>query len=152
MSEEKEFNVAPVKEQIVVITTDAPPEHIYKRAQELFGDRVNFEKGTVFTYGYTIHIFDKSKMNVPLYHHETKHCFQQAKYESPDAWWERYFTDVEFRKQQEFEAYERQIKSIKKHIKDRNRQVIYIHYIQKDFASSMYGNMVTLEESRRLLK
>lgn len=138
------------KEQLVVVTSEFPPAHIYERARKEFGEKVDFEKGTVFTYGWKIHIFDKSRMDTPLFHHESVHCRQQAKFASPDEWWEKYFTDKEFRKEQEVEAYTRQVRAIKKHVKDKNKKVMYVHYICKDISSSMYGNLMTLDEARKL--
>lgn len=135
----------------IVITSDAPPSHIYQRAKETFGEKVNFEKGTVFTYGNKIHIFNKDHLanDIPLFHHESVHCRQQMKM-GADEWWEKYFTDKDFRLSQELEAYTRQVKSIKKNIKDRNRRAMYLNAIAKDLSGSMYGNIISLEEVRKI--
>lgn len=132
------------------VTSERPPEHIYQKAREIFGDKVNFENGTVFTYGNKIHIYDKSRLDTPLFHHEAVHVRQQTKM-GVEMWWSKYFLDKEFRLSQELEAYTRQVKSIKKHIKDRNRRAMYIHQICKDISSSMYGNMISLDEARKIL-
>lgn len=138
------------QEQTIRVTSEFPPQHIYDRAKELFGDEVDFEKGTIFTYGWTIHIFHKDRLDTHLFHHESVHCRQQAKFASPDEWWEKYFTDKQFRKQQEIEAYTRQVRAIKKYVKDKNKRVMYIHYICKDISSSLYGNMMSLEEAQKM--
>lgn len=135
----------------IVITSDAPPKHIYERARELFGEKVNFENGTVFTYGNKIHIFNKQHIaeDIPLFHHESVHCRQQIKM-GAEEWWEKYFTDKEFRLSQELEAYTRQVRSIKKNVKDRNKRAMYINAIAKDLSGAMYGNIISLEEVRKI--
>ena len=62
-------------------TSNIPPP-VYERAKELWG--VDFDKGTVFTYGDTVH--SKSPLSADLLAHELVHVRQQTLI-GRDEWW-----------------------------------------------------------------
>ena len=68
------------------------------------------EKGTVFTYGDTIYNPSDAKFPVHLLVHEGTHEKQQGS--NPKEWWDKYLVDLEFRFEQELEAYSAQYKFI----------------------------------------
>jgi hypothetical protein len=112
-----------------------PPDGIYERAREIFG--VDFNKGVVFTVGDTIH--SKDPIPAHLYEHEKIHVFQQLGYTGgTEAWWEKYFEDVDFRYSQEVEAYKAQYRYFCTIYKDRNKRAVFLHQILGHL-KTMYG-------------
>jgi hypothetical protein len=82
-------------------------------------------------------------VNIPddIIAHEKIHEKQQAAIEGgPAEWWRRFFDDVEFRVQQEVEAYAGQYQYICKHIKDRNRRNDHLVEMAAMLSGPMYGN------------
>ena len=124
-----------------------PPNGVYERAVEMFG--VSFEEGVAFTYGDTIH--SKNEPYADLVAHEEVHERQQLRI-TPELWWDRFFTSVEFRLDQELEAYRVQFKFIKKHVKDRNRQAKHLDFFAKSLSGTMYGNMISYREASKLIR
>lgn len=96
----------------------------------------------VFTYGDTLYIQDNKEEDiVPHLHiHEETHVMQQGN--NPEDWWDRYLTDVEFRLQQEIEAYGRQYAYVKSHTRGdtTHKQVLFM--LAGDLSSPMYGNLL----------
>lgn len=125
-------------------STEPPP--IYERAHALWG--VTMASDVVFTYGDTCHCKDGI---IPdwLEAHESVHSRQQV---DPEAWWELYFNDPDFRLSQELEAYQVQYQWILKRIKDRNSQFRWLNKFATDLASPMYGNIITKAEALKLIK
>jgi len=123
---------------------EKPP--IYERCHKQFG--VNWKEGVIFTYGDTIHC--KYKIPKQKIAHEKVHIRQQLAY-GVEEWWNRYFTDEDFRLEQEIEAYKEEIKWIRKNIKGLFDMRKRIGKIVKDLSSSMYGNITTKEEVIKLL-
>lgn len=135
----------------VVINLTPPPEELYNRAKEKFGDVINWEKNTVFTYG--TDIYTVRPLEEPLYRHEVLHVIQQMQMKGgPDAWWDKYFDDPEFRLSQELDAYRVQYLTAKKYIKDRNQLFRYLHDISVTLASDLYGNLLSTQEAMKLIK
>lgn len=133
----------------VKISNEKPPKHIYDKAVELWN--VDFEAGTVFTYGDTIHIH--GDISPDLLVHESHHTLQQKKYVGgPDAWWDRYFRDEEFRKEQELECYQRQYQFIQEKIKDRNDRARYLWAYASHLSGEMYGRVLKFNEALKLIK
>lgn len=134
-------------EKLQYKVVDYPPEGIYEKAKELWG--VDFDKGTVFTYGDTIHA--KSKMSEDLLRHELTHVKQQTEM-GKEIWWDRYFTDKEFRTAQELEAYRAQYKWVLDNVKDRNTQAGYLYFFTRCLSGDMYGNVLKWNEASALIK
>ena len=82
-----------------------------------------------------------------LIEHEKTHLRQQNII-GVDNWVSLYLRDKDFRLKQELEAYRYQLTCIKDKNKRSKSQTEFI----KILASDMYGNMVTEEEAKNLLK
>ena len=120
-----------------------PPPN-YAEIQQHFPN-ANFDKGTLFTYGDTCYCKDISPVMIV---HEQTHAKQQV---NPKEWWDRYFTDINFRLSQEVEAYKNQWKWIKENIKDRNKRFKMLCAICDDLSGKLYNNMVSWSEAKRLI-
>ena len=120
---------------------------IYWKCKEVFG--VEWDKGIIITYGNIIYC----KWDLDFFKtvHEATHVKQQTEMDK-DLWWDRYFADKEFRLSQEVEAYQNEINFIKANIKDRNKRFLLINKVHKDISSYIYGNIISFNEARALLK
>ena len=119
-----------------------PP--IYDRCVEMFG--VNWDDGVIFTYGDTIYC----KNDIPEHKilHESVHIKQQG--DESDKWWDKYFEDVNFRLQQEIEAYLAENKILNK-IKDRNTRFKLKEFNARCLSGKMYGNIISYQEAIKIL-
>lgn len=124
------------------ISTDNPPHNIRELCEEVF-DLTG--KIPVWTFRDTIYNPHNAPIDKPLAAHEATHCLQQG--DSPATWWDRYFTDEQFRFEQEVEAYRNQYQEAKKHIKDRNQLYRYLRVLAGDLASPMYGSICTVQQA-----
>lgn len=106
-------------------------------------------RGIIFTYGDTLYNPDRGTIDEALIKHEETHTRQQG--DDPDKWWERYFVDVEFRAEQELEAYQNQYKYAVDNYSRPQRRLL-LKQISKDLSSAMYGNIMTKEKARDLIK
>jgi len=107
-------------------------------------------KGTIFTYGQTIHNPDEGDIDEPLMLHETTHAYQQGG--RPEIWWDRYLLDKDFRFVQELEAYQIQYQRYCQLNKDRNQRNKFLIRIASDLSSSLYGNLCTIPEAMTAIK
>ena len=123
---------------------NTPPPN-YKEIQKYFPD-ANYEKGVLFTYGNTCYC---KSITPDLVVHEEIHTRQQT---NPDEWWNKYFTDKQFRLEQEVEAYRNQWIYIDNNVKDRNQKARMLHKIAVDLSGSLYGNLVSYNEAISLIK
>lgn len=129
---------------VKVTQKEKPP--IYEECVKIFD--VSWNKGTIFTYGDTIYC--KYKLNNQKLAHEKTHVKQQLQY-GISEWWARYFTDKEFRLNQEVEAYINEVNYIKFNERNLIKKRELLDKITNDLASSMYGNLVTFEEAKLLI-
>jgi len=131
------------------VSTELPPLHIYEPAKKKWG--VDFKKGVVFTYGDVIHSINPIPKD--LMQHELVHVRQHREYEGgPDAWWERYLEDAEFRTSQELEAYREQWKYVQRTVKDRNKAIVYLRHYAQSLSGTMYGEVMTYGEALKAIK
>ena len=146
MKEEKKASTA------IKVSHNPPPEKIYDRARAQFGsDVIDFERGTMFAYGDTIHA--KRPIDPDFFVHESTHCKIQLSYEgSSDAWWEKYFTDKSFRFEQELMAYRAQYRFLCTKVKDRNKQNRFLIEYAADLSGGLYGNLVGSTEAGKLIR
>ncbi len=93
---------------------------------------------TFYTYGDVIHNPAGIPISADLIAHEETHARQQNNGGGPEVWWKSYFSDIEFRKKQEAEAYHNQYKFYCRQVKDRNAQAKYLHLIAGFMASPLY--------------
>ena len=128
----------------IYFSKSKPP--IYERCAEQFG--VRWKDKVIFTYGDTIHC--KNKVGKQKIAHETTHVNQQLEY-GVKAWWERYFIDVDFRIEQEVEAYRNEIDWVRSKIWDMKNRKARIDHIIEDLCSPMYGSVVNYKKAIKLL-
>lgn len=105
------------------------------------------KSNTIFTYGDTIFIQNIKFETIPqdLLAHEKIHIYQQG--DNPDAWWDQYLKDINFRLNQEAEAYREQYKFYCRAIKDRTRRFKFLGTLANDFSGPLYGKMLTYFEA-----
>lgn len=127
---------------------DQPPI-IYKRLRKEF--HVSWEDGVIITYFPHIYWRGGDQLPQEKVAHEKVHLRQQEKL-TPEVWWDRFFTDKEFRLQQEVEAYKSEIEYLRRMVPDRNKRFKMIQSIAKDLSGFIYGNMCTYQEAMILLK
>lgn len=117
----------------------------YEQCHKQFG--AEWDNGLIIAYGDTIHC-----AHIPVSPqkeaHEQTHIDQQAG--KPKEWWERYFADRDFRLSQEVEAYQNEIKFVKKYCKDRNQIARIVHRLCNDLAR-MY-DCVDFAEASKILQ
>lgn len=94
----------------------------------------------LFTYGSTI--YNPSGENIPdhLIVHEEVHEKQQGN--DPAAWWKKYFTDTEFRIEQEIEAYHAQYVFFAKNT-SREESFKFLRALAMALSSAVYGNCIS---------
>lgn len=95
-------------------------------------------------------IYSKNSFNEIKMIHELTHLKQQEDY-GVKEWWARYLQDDTFRLEQELEAYRNETIFILENVTDRNESYKLRSTICHDLSSPMYGNLISLEEARKLL-
>ena len=89
------------------IIEDYPPNYAQIKT-------LNPPKDAIFCYGNTIYIPNKiADLPADIEYHEYIHSHQQKKYTDPSMWWTKYILDIEFRLDQELEAYSHQYAFVK---------------------------------------
>ncbi|MEK7578202.1 MAG: hypothetical protein AAB456_00570 [Patescibacteria group bacterium] len=113
---------------------------------------LKLEETVVFTYGSVLYNPTGNEIAEHLLAHENVHAFQQ-KWNSDEAkiWWQRYLDDVEFRLEQELEAYVAQYVYIKN---TRNSKVSeeFLDIIAGELSSSLYGNIINYPRAKTLIR
>lgn len=108
-------------------------------------------KNTVFTYGDTIYAPTVNfKLSPDLQAHEQTHTIQQGP--DPEAWWDRYISDTQFRLDQEIEAYRNQYRFYCKFVKGRNERFNFLRTIAGDLSSPLYGNLIGFLDATERIK
>ncbi len=133
----------PQAAELMEIVIDRPP--IYDRAAKVFP----LEGREIFAYGDKI--YNPGGFVVPawLVAHEEVHQLQQAG--EPEAWWDQYLVDAEFRFHMELAAHRREYESYCEHNKDRNKRLQYKRIVAKKLSAPLYGNMITRFDAMRSL-
>jgi len=119
------------------MTKHTPPPN-YSQICKYF-PTADFYKGTVFTYYPNIYMQGHPQSHLLV--HEQTHLRQQKKI-TPELWWEKYFSDKNFRLAQEVEAYHNQYKS--------NPGILF--EIARDLSSPLYNNIVDYKKALILIK
>lgn len=104
---------------------------------------------TVFAYSPDIYVPSGKHLEDHLILHETIHIEQQK--EKPEAWWEMYLTDPDFRLSQELMAFAAQYALI-----TRTRPVKTQHQALFDFAKNLsgelYGNIISYRDAENAIR
>lgn len=113
---------------------------LLKRYQEVF----EVTPYTIFAYDKVIYCDYELPEHLQI--HERRHLIRQQKI-GVDKWVDKYLIDTQFRLNEEVIAYREQLESVK------NRSARHRLRLQcaNDLASSLYGNIVTLQEAMHLL-
>ena len=111
--------------------------------------KVKGRDGIVYTYGEQIYAPGLDSISLDVVAHEEVHIEQQRKM-TPEAWWGRYLIDVDFRIEQEVEAYRVQWQYAEKHYNREYRRGLK-KFIAESLSSSMYGNVISRKEAERLI-
>ncbi len=106
--------------------------------------------GAVFTYGAYIHNPDNSVITEDIIIHEKTHEIQQGS--DPEAWWNLYMVDSQFRLFQEVEAYRNQYAFYCRKVKDRNKRDKFLRKLGNDLGSEMYGNIISVSGAMKQIK
>lgn len=112
---------------------------------------VENNKTVIFTYGKVIYNPYGGFIDVPLQFHEATHSIQQDKL-GPEKWWEKYLTDIDFRIDQEAEAYKYQYNKYCTLVKDRNKRTQFLYSLAKDLSSEIYGSPLTFTAALNRIK
>ena len=128
---------------MIEIDHTIPP--IFYECEKHFG--VKWEN-IIITYYPKIHAA-KNISDIKLAH-ELTHITQQKDLGAKE-WWALYFQDKDFRFKQELEAYRQEVAYVIENVGDRNERYRIITRIAKDLSGSMYGNLVSFDEARKLL-
>jgi hypothetical protein len=108
--------------------------------------------GIVFTYEGKLYNPDGGPtVSDDLLAHEETHVVQQKEIGGSDAWWSKYFVDIDFRLEQELEAYRNQYRYALEHYNRPARRRLLKH-ISKDLSGVMYGNIISEEEAVNKIK
>lgn len=110
---------------------------------------VQEKEGIVFTYGDTIYNPSDAVIEDHLDLHESIHCKQQEKM-GIENWWKEFLADPVFRLEQETEAYQAQYQFVFKTY-GRGSASMLLKQIADDMSGSMYGNILTRKEARKLI-
>jgi hypothetical protein len=128
----------------VQIVNERPP--IWDRAAEVFPLSGN----EIFAFGDTI--FNPGGWDIPVWLVEHEKVHQRQQDGDPEAWWDRYLIDEQFRFDMELEAHQREYRVYCANVKDRNAQVRYLTTVARKLAAPLYGSMVSVSEAKRRIK
>jgi len=107
----------------------------------------------IFAYGHTIYIPNGKKLPIQLLKHEFVHCQRQGTAEDGIIeWWDKYLKDLDFRYVEEKIAHIAEYQKACEISINRQQKRQHMSVIAKRLSSSLYGNMVTYSEARRVLK
>ena len=125
---------------------DFPPNY-----QEILKAILDVEKSTTvtFCYGDTIYNPYKLKLTEDLIYHESVHSKQQG--DTPDEWWSKYLTDVEFRLSQELEAYGEQYQFVKARTMGKLTEWV-LDRLAEHLAGPLYGNLLNLAQAKSKIR
>lgn len=116
-----------------------PPPN-YALIKKHFPD-ADFNEGIVFTYFPNIYIKGHPLGDI-LVHEQTHLAQQSSLFETPESWWEKYISNLDFRLQQEVEAYHNQYKHYPS----------LLHKLASDLSSSLYGSIISYKDATTRIK
>ena len=110
-----------------------------------YKEKFEITPNTIFAYDGNI--YSNSELSPDLMVHEETHLKQQEAH-GLDNWVDKFLNDPEFRLWQEVDAYKKQLASIK----DREFRFHIRQECIANLSSSLYGNIVSKEQAKNLLK
>lgn len=110
--------------------------------------------GAIFCYGYTIYNPFNREISADLIYHESVHARQQGS--TPDVWWYRYINDINFRLDQEIEAYGEQFAFVCRHIPpevSKNRiKKTFLEPMARALSGEVYGKLISYNEAESKIR
>lgn len=130
------------------VVTDYPPniDKIHKVIAKAH------TKHACFTYGDAIYNPSKGYIDECVGIHEAQHSIQQDAVGGPEAWWDKWISDVNFRAQQELEGYGLQFRRFCELNTDRNKRALELHRLATDLASPQYGGVISYTTARENIR
>lgn len=127
------------------IVAEFPPNIAQLRAAFTLSGR------EIFAWDGTIYNPGGGDLSRALVEHEKVHFRQQDEAGGPQAWWDRYLVDPEWRLEQEMEA---TIREYVVYSEDNNRKArrVYLDFLASRLASPMYGGVITKHAARARIK
>lgn len=110
---------------------------------------VRKNKAIVFVYAPNIYSPAGIELRPDLIAHEEVHVTRQG--DDPQAWWDKYLVDTDFRLREELIAYQAQYKYMEEHYSRERRRGI-LSSIAKDLSGPMYGGIINKQQAIRLIK
>lgn len=131
----------------IKIKNEKPP--VYDAVTKAFGKE---PITAIFTYGDTIYNPQKFPLPDHIIEHEKVHMPQQLNYPGgPDAWWERYLRDTEFRVDQEARAYARQYDFCCQQGINRQQKRALLKGLAKILSGQLYDKAIPLDQAKELI-
>lgn len=124
-----------------------PP--VWQRCADAFGEGNVNRPGVIFAYGEAI--YNPAGVHIPkhIMAHEAVHGERQVAYEGgPDAWWDRYLVDREFRLAEELLAHQAEYKAL---VKRHGHSPHDLRTIAHKLASPLYGAIIRPEEAKHAI-
>lgn len=118
--------------------------------ERFFGSIVRTDPYIIFTYGSILYNPHKITVEDHMLVHEQVHEIQQKEI-GVIEWWNKYLSDVQFRLNQELEAYSVQYKYFRSKYKTKISDLL-LDNISKNLSSSMYGNMLSFHKARTMIR
>jgi len=103
---------------------------------------------TIYAYGDTIYNPSGLNINKPLLEHELVHIKQQNN--NPKEWWIKYLQDIDFRLNQEVQAFQRQYRVAKGINKSQSHE--YLKELASNLSGELYGELITYFEALKIIK
>ena len=107
------------------------------------------DDNSVFCYNDIIFVPSGKELSPDIEYHERIHSEQQDG--KAEQWWNRYLLDLEFRKEQEVEAFAEQYKFVKKNLPVKVSDEL-LEEISQILASNLYGLKITKYQANTLIR
>jgi hypothetical protein len=126
-----------------------PPDHIYEACDAKF--KIRGRRGVIFTVGGQLFNPDNIYIDPPLLAHEQVHSTRQLATGDVPTWWDQYQVNKEFRFAEELVAHQEEWRVIRGTMSSRQQRRQALGYITSRLSGSLYGNLVTKTEAKRLI-
>jgi hypothetical protein len=103
----------------------------------------------IFAYGGTIFVPSGNELTRELLAHELVHCRRQG--DDPEAWWDRYLTEVAFRLMEEGLAHAMEYETFCAESHSVRKRSDMLFRISQRLAGPLYGNMCSVAAAKRLV-
>jgi hypothetical protein len=126
-----------------------PPDHIYEACDAQF--KIRGRRGVIWTVGGLLHNPDRIQIDPALLAHEQVHSTRQLAAGDIETWWTLYLESKEFRFAEELLAHQEEWRVIRDTMSSRQQRRQALGYITSRLSGSLYGNLVSKTEAKRLI-